>query len=70
MKVRHFGFMSPSSNLNADDIRQLIMKQTADVLQMPQEKPDSPLGPYCPDCGENGTSSKASVPLQRTHDSG
>lgn len=71
MKVRHFGFMSPSSNLNADDIRQLIMKQTADVLQMPLEKPDSPLGPYCPDCGGKLVFLKSIRPFYRElHDSG
>ncbi|MBU2054128.1 MAG: transposase [Proteobacteria bacterium] len=65
MKVRHFGFMSPSSNLNADDIRQLIMKQTADVLQMPAEKPDPPLGPYCPDCGGKLVFLKSILPFYR-----
>lgn len=71
MKVRHFGFMNPSSNLNADDIRQLIMKQTADVLQMPAEKPDSPLGPYCPDCGGKLVFLKSILPFYRElHDSG
>jgi len=51
MKVRHFGFMSPSSSLTADGIRKLILKQTDGILQLPAEKNDPPLGPHCPDCG-------------------
>jgi hypothetical protein len=47
MKVRHFGFMSPSSSLTANGIRQLIMKQSTDIPQLPVEKPEHPPGPHC-----------------------
>jgi|SRR3990172_215288 len=63
MKVRHFGFMSPSSSLTADGIRQLIMKQTTGILQMPAEKPDPPLGPHCPDCGGELVFLKSIIPF-------
>jgi hypothetical protein len=70
MKVRHFGFMSPSSSLSADDIRQLILKQTG-ILPPQAAKPDAPLGPYCPDCGGILIFLKSILPLRRElHDPG
>jgi hypothetical protein len=62
-KVRHFGFMSPSSSLTADGIRQLIMKQTTDIPQLPVEKPDHPPGPHCPDCGGELVFLKSIIPF-------
>ena len=65
MKVRHFGFMSSRSSITTDGVRQLIMKQTDGILQLPVEKHQPPLGFHCPDCGGELLFHKSILPFRR-----
>ena len=51
MKVRHYGFMSPTSSVELDEIRNLIELSYGFNLQEPEI--EIPLAPHmaCPHCG-------------------
>lgn len=51
MKVRHFGFMSSSSNICPEAIRQRLGKEDENPPPVPPESQNPPHGPFCPDCG-------------------
>lgn len=52
MKVRHFGFMNSNCSVPTEDVRQMILVQQNDTSpEQGKTKSNSPVGPYCPDCG-------------------